>query len=91
MTIYAPPPPPFTCAICLTDWEYSPWIGGWSPTLPIQPVCVQCNQTWGKAVGGWADHNRDRRIIRQISALAAAIDVEAHRAQSRRGPLYARA
>lgn len=91
MTIYAPPPPPFTCAICCEDWAPRPWMDGWSADLPIPPICTHCNTKWGRAIGGWGDRNRDRRIIRQIAALAAAIDVEAHRAQHREGPLYARA
>lgn len=88
MPIYAPPPPPFRCAICGDDYVKPSW--GWGPDLPIPPLCGRCNQDWGKAVGGYADRNRDRRILRMIWALAAAIEVEAHRATRNEGPLYGR-
>lgn len=91
MTIYAPPPPPFTCAICLEPWAPDLWSFTYGPDLPIPPVCHRCNMDWGRSIGAHGDRNRDRRIIRQIAALAAAIDVEAHRSQHREGPLYARA
>lgn len=89
MTIHAPIQQPFTCAICLKPWARDPW--SWGPDLPIQPLCHRCNMDWGRAVGGFGDRNRDRRIIRQISALAEAISVEAYRAEHKKGPLYGRA
>ena len=89
MVIYAPIPQPFTCAICCKPWQQDRW--SWGPDLPIPPLCHSCNMAWGSAVGDQGDRNRDRRIIRQISALATAIDVEAYRAQRKEGPLYVRA
>ena len=88
MPIYAPPPPPFRCAICRKDYVKPSW--GWGPDLPIPPLCSSCNMVWGKAVGGQGDRNRDRRILRMISALAAVIEVEAYRAQHKEGPLHGR-
>lgn len=88
MPIYAPPPLPFCCAICGRDYVKPKW--GWGPDLAIPPLCHNCNMTWGKSVGGWGDRTRDRRILRMISALAAAIEVEAYRAQHKEGPLYGR-
>ena len=91
MTIYAPNPQPFTCAICLKPWAADQWSFTYGPDLPIPPLCHRCNMTWGRSVGGQGDRNRDRRIIRQIFALAEAITVEAHRAEHKKGHHYGRA
>lgn len=91
MTVYAPTPQPFTCAICLKPWAPSKWAITWRADMPIPPLCRTCSDDWGTAIGGWQDRNRDRRVIRQISALASAIEVEAYRIQHNMGPLYARA
>lgn len=89
MTIYAPSPPAFRCAICSV--EYIPTPFGWSPDLPIPPLCRWCNNNWGRCIGGIGDRNRDRRIMRMISALAEAIQVEACRIERGEGPIYGRA
>lgn len=91
MVIYAPQPQPFTCAICRKPWAADQWSFTWGPDLPIPPLCHRCNMDCGRSVGGIGDRNRDRRIIRQISALAEAISGEAYRAQHKEGPLYGRA
>lgn len=93
MTIYAAPPPSFDCAICGEAYDAEGYWNRWryGPDLPIPPLCNSCSHDYGRAIGGPGDRNRDRRIIRQISALAAAIDIEAHRAQRGKGPIYGRA
>ena len=68
--------------------ETNSWWAYRSAEYPIPPLCRNCERTWGKALGGWGDLNRDRRITRQISALAAAIEVEAYRIQHGKGALY---
>lgn len=93
MTIYAPSCPAFTCAICAEVFDPTDPRNRWSHghTQPIPPLCKNCSHTWGTGIGGIGDLNRDRRIIRQISALAAAIETEAYRAQKGEGPIYGRA
>ncbi len=92
MTIFPPRPPSFTCAIC---GEFRDWSQGYgfrwhrAAEYDIPPICRPCEKTWGKGIGGWGDLNRDRRIARQISALAAALEVEAHRKAHGKAPLYA--
>ena len=96
MTIFPPRPPSFTCAIC---GEFRDWSNGrnggprfrWhhAAEFDIPPICRCCEKTWGKGIGGWGDLNRDRRIARQISALAAVLEVEAHRKAHGKAPLYA--
>lgn len=94
MTIYPQRPASFICAICREHQDYdSPWRRGSyyrASEYCIPPVCRDCEKTWGKAIGGWGDLNRDRRIARQISALAAVIEVEAYRSIRNLGPLYAK-
>lgn len=72
------PPPPFDCAICGAPQMRGQWDRYRGPDMPIPPLCLRCEKNWGKAVGGWGDRNPDRRLIRQVSALAAAIDATAH-------------
>lgn len=93
MTIYAPPCPAFTCAICAEAYDPTDYWQRlrYGPTQPIPPLCNDCSHAWGTRIGGIGDLNRDRRIIRQISALAAAIETEAYRAQRGEGPIYGRA
>jgi hypothetical protein len=86
MPIYMDRPAPFNCAICHTEgprrWE--------SPDMQsIPPLCWRCEQEWG--VGQYGDRNPDRRIAKQIRALAEALTVEAHRAEIGERPMYARA
>jgi len=92
MTIYPARPASFTCAIC---GEFRDWSQGYgfrweyAPEFDIPPICRPCEKTWGKGIGGWGDLNRDRRIARQISAIAAVLEVEAHRKAHGKAPLYA--
>lgn len=97
MTIYPSRPASFTCVICGEYSEYDDVPGRFNPLrwrateYDIPPVCRHCEINWGRSIGGRGDLNRDRRIARQISALACALDVEAYRAQRREGPIYGRA
>lgn len=87
MAIYPPPPPLFTCAICLSEYRCYRFPG-YTPTLAIPPLCRSCSQDFGKGIGGIGDLNRDRRIIRMISALAMVIDIESNRRTLGESPLY---
>ena len=93
MTIFPPRPPSFTCAICgeFRDWSQGPFFNfrAHAAEYDIPPICRPCEKTWGKGIGGWGDLNRDSRIARQISALAAVLEVEAHRKAHGKAPLYA--
>ena len=92
MTIYAPRPAPFTCAICCEPQmgDGSPWsVHCWAGSYPIPPLCNSCARTWGRAIGGIGDLNRDRRIIRQIFALAEALQTEAFRQLHKGPPIHA--
>ncbi len=93
MTIFPPRPPSFTCAICgeFRDWSHGEFhrFRAYAAEYDIPPICRHCEKTWGKGIGGWGDLNRDRRIARQISALAAVLEVEAHRKAHGKAPLYA--
>lgn len=93
MTIYPDRPSDFTCAICLEPGGPDRWC--WAGDYPIPPLCRDCARTWGlgggQAFGGYGDRNRDRRIARQISALANVLSVEAHRIGNGKGTLYGRA
>ena len=95
MTIFPPRPSSFTCAICTEhqDWSTGNHFHRWGEAREsaIPPVCRSCEKAWGKAIGGWGDLNRDRRITRQISALAEALQVEAYRISHGEGPFYGRA
>lgn len=91
MAIHPPPPPPFSCVICGKPQMTDPWDKYRGARNPIPPLCVHCEQDWGKAIGGWGDLNRDRRMIRQISALAEVITATAHCIQNGHKHPYARA
>lgn len=83
MPIYPPTPDPFKCAICRAD-RPSPWC---SPQMKDRPpVCWRCEQDWG--TGTYGDCNPDRRTLKQISALANCLAVEAHRGQLGLGALH---
>jgi hypothetical protein len=96
VTIYPARPASFTCVICGTLRDYGDTPGQFnslrwrSAEYDIPPVCRPCEITWGRSIGGWGDLNRDRRIARQIFALAAVLDCEAYRTQHGKGPLYGR-
>jgi hypothetical protein len=96
MTIYPARPPTFTCVICgeIRDYGDAPGVFNslrWrSAEYDIPPVCRRCEITWGRSIGGLGDLNRDRRIARQIRALADVLDCEAYRAQRGEGPIYGR-
>lgn len=83
MAIYPPEPAPYHCAIC-TRSAPARWQ---SPQMrDIPPVCWRCEQDFG--TGPYGDCNPDRRTIKQISALATALAIDAHRIQIGEGPLY---
>lgn len=91
MPIYPDPPHPFDCVICGKPQMRGLWDGNPGADMPISPLCLSCEWVWGKAIGGPGDRNRDRRIIRQVWALADAISATAHcKQQGHRGP-YERA
>lgn len=95
MTLYPPRPPSFTCAICNEhrDWSAGHPVRRWenATEYDIPPICRSCEITWGRAIGGWGDRNRDRRIAGQIGALARAIETTAYRMQHERAPHHGRA
>jgi hypothetical protein len=67
------------------------WSRHASADMPIPPICNRCSHSWGKAIGGPGDRNRDRRILRQVFALSEVLKVTAHCKQNgHRGP-YERA
>lgn len=73
MPIYPPTEEPFECAICSAaaprKWE--------SPQMKSRaPLCWRCEQDWG--TGPYGDCNPDRRVLKQISALAECIKVTAY-------------
>jgi hypothetical protein len=57
----------------------NPWDAYRGAAGAIAPLCVRCEKDYGKAIGGWGDINRDRRILRQVSALAEVIQTTAYR------------
>ena len=83
MTIYPDRPQDFTCAICQCAGVPERWFH--ASNYPIPPLCNTCAIDFGcnggHAFGGWGDLNRDRRIARQVSALANALTFEATRIQ----------
>ena len=91
MPVYAPVPLPFCCAICGAEQMTSPWSKYPRAENPIPPICRYCESTWGRAVGKPNDLNRDKRMIRQISALAEVISCSAHCIQNNHRPPYDRA
>ena len=83
MPIYPEKSAPFNCAICHRSqpprWE--------SPQLTARaPLCWRCEQEYG--TGAYGDANPDRRIIKQLSALVCALEIDAHRIQIGEGPIY---
>lgn len=56
----------------------NPWDKYRGAHNPIPPLCTRCEKDWGCGPGGWGDLNRDRRLIRQVSALARVIEVTAY-------------
>lgn len=86
MTIYPAAPPEFSCGICQRPQKPTGWR--WAGEYPIPPVCRRCEIDYGVGIGGFGDRNRDRRIIRQISALAAALTAEAHKLNQNKEPRY---
>lgn len=93
MTIYPDRPPSFTCAICNEFFDWSDQGGTrwrYAAEYDIPPLCRHCEKTWGKSIGGWGDLNRDRRIARQIAAMAHALETEAWRAKHRKESRHAK-
>lgn len=86
MAIYPPAPEPFDCAICYRARPLR-WPSPHMQDMP--PLCWSCEQEWG--VGAYGDCNPDRRVIKQISALAEALRVDAYRISIGEGPIYGRA
>lgn len=75
MPIYRDVPPPFECVICQRQFPLR-----WSDPAQrdIPPVCWSCEQM--DSTGSYGDRNPDRRIARQISALANNLEWAAYRA-----------
>jgi hypothetical protein len=67
-------PPPFHCVIC-GETKRTGWISH-KRDWPIPPVCAGCCNSWGRPVAGGA--NRDRYILRTISALLTKLETEAY-------------
>jgi hypothetical protein len=84
MPILAPKAEPFCCAICQRprppEWEIAHF-------KDRAPLCLRCEQDY--ETGQYGDANPDRRTIKQISALAEALRIEAYRAQQGRESLHA--
>jgi len=87
MSICPDLPEDFTCEICRRFRPKPKW--GYSPQSDKPPICWSCEQEFG--TGAYADLNPDRRINKQISALAEALKIEAHRNQLGMEALYGRA
>lgn len=86
MAIYAPPPPPFNCAICSEPQMRSMWENYRGAQSPIPPLCRWCESHWGQG-GDKNSNNRDRRILRQVSALAEVLQATAYcKMNGHRGP-----
>lgn len=78
MAIYPDPPAPFDCVICGSPQMLGAWDRYRGADMPIFPLCFRCEKAWGKAIGGWGDRNRDRRLIRHVAALAEVILASAY-------------
>lgn len=91
MAIYAAPPAPFDCVICGKRQMLDIWDKHRGADTVIPPLCMHCEKTFGKSVGGWGDRNRDRRMIRQVSALAEIIICTAYCKQNGHRVPYERA
>lgn len=73
MAVYPNPSEPYCCSICGRESPYR-WE---DPRVQSRaPLCRHCENDYG--VGPYNDANPDRRIIKQISALAEAIRVDAN-------------
>ncbi len=93
MTILPDAPHPFRCVICGDEQMANPWAVVRRASNPIPPLCNWCERMWGKGVSGAGpnDLNPDRRLIRQVSALAGVLSATAYCMQNgHRGP-YERA
>lgn len=83
MPIYPNTPAPFQCSICNRQRPI-PWQSPQFRDRP--PLCWTCEQELGTGPYGIA--NPDQRVIKQISALIAAIEIDAYRIERKMGPLY---
>ena len=83
MPIYRDIPPPFECVICKGAFPRR-WHEPAHRDIP--PICWSCEQM--ESNGPYGDRNPDRRLARQISALANCLDVEAYRASKALEPIY---
>lgn len=68
MPIYPPRPAPFECVIC-GDRRPQQWVSPEQQDYP--PLCWPCEQYGWRQ--GSLTRNPDRRLIKQITALAEAI------------------
>lgn len=74
-------PPPFDCAICGRHVE-NRWPGS-KRKWPLSPVCLSCERYYAAPLPPRGSF-RDRRVARQINALAEALETAAKHAQSTR-------
>lgn len=74
MAILPERPAPFKCAICERESSQDRWR--YAAMYDRPPICWSCENEWG--TGQYADLNPDRRTIKQISALAEILKVDAH-------------
>lgn len=76
MTVYASPPHPFFCVICDKPQMTGHWDAYPRANTPIPPLCRMCESLWGRHPHH--DLNRDRRVIRQVAALAEVLRATAY-------------
>lgn len=67
--------PLFVCAICQRQIKGD--RAGWGRDEPISPVCLWCEKDYGSSTMGSGGTMKDRRIARQLRALATALAGEA--------------
>ncbi|MAB00144.1 MAG: hypothetical protein CMN87_12300 [Stappia sp.] len=65
----------FDCVICRRHIS-NRWPQH-APTMSLKPVCQMCETDYGRRCGT-AGTIRDRRILRQLSAVAEALNCAAH-------------
>lgn len=83
MAIYPEAAAPYSCAICGKSAPYL-WEDPRIRSLP--PLCRHCENDYG--VGPYNDASPDRRVIKQIGALAEAIRIDAYNLERGRSPIH---
>jgi hypothetical protein len=77
----------FDCVICGKHIDEG--FAAHAPIVSLKPVCRYCEDVYGRRPGT-AGTIRDRRILRQLSAVGEALDSAAHIAdlEARHGDIY---